>query len=321
MSHSRKIVTMAKGTHGVRKTLILFFTFALVVQNVNAGSEGRTGMLFGNDHAFFFTAPDGWVLDNQSGVKQGLHMVFYPAGETWIKSPVIAYGKSVQKGGEINSPEDQVKRTLRDFHAHGSPNYSAERKSFFSLPNNKEAAIYYFKGDKWGNFEAVGYIEESVSINFLVFNARSKGDFDNYLPSFFKLLGSYRNSFDGAETVSAQVFEELVKEARQQSSTPKGKAYEASVTESLGQLMADSMRGCTEYVASDEITNFQMVLRIGPDGVITEAYASPENRLTSCFRGLIANTRCPRHEFDTFLLFINMKISDLQQSAANHRNQ
>jgi len=52
-------------------------------------SEGGSGMLFGTDHAFYFTAPSGWILDNQSGVQQGLHMVFYPAGQTLIRPPSV----------------------------------------------------------------------------------------------------------------------------------------------------------------------------------------------------------------------------------------
>ena len=36
----------------------------------------KGGIIFGKDHAYVLTAPKGWVLDNQSGVDQGIHAVF-----------------------------------------------------------------------------------------------------------------------------------------------------------------------------------------------------------------------------------------------------
>ena len=91
-------------------------------------TEGGTGMLFGADHAFKFTAPKGWVLDNQSGAQQGLHMVFYPANQTWSKSPVMAYGVSVPKDRKVRSIQDQVKNTIEDFHYNGSPQLHSSSK-------------------------------------------------------------------------------------------------------------------------------------------------------------------------------------------------
>ncbi|MFX0202900.1 MAG: hypothetical protein ACFFCW_42900, partial [Candidatus Hodarchaeota archaeon] len=76
-------------------TLLAFlFCHSLALASI---TEKGTGMLFGEDHAFSVTAISGWVLDNQSGVRQGLHMVFYPVGRTWADSPVIIYGRAVSK--------------------------------------------------------------------------------------------------------------------------------------------------------------------------------------------------------------------------------
>ena len=62
--------------------LFLMFVVLLPTSVLANITEGGTGMIFGSDHAFCFTAPAGWVLDNQSGVQQGLHMVFYPVGQS-----------------------------------------------------------------------------------------------------------------------------------------------------------------------------------------------------------------------------------------------
>ena len=45
---------------------------------ISFGQENmKTGIIYGKNHVFSLTAPDGWVLDNTSGIKQGLYAVFY----------------------------------------------------------------------------------------------------------------------------------------------------------------------------------------------------------------------------------------------------
>lgn len=52
-------------------------------------TEGGRGMPVGKDHVLSVTAIPGWVLDTQSAVNQGLHIVFYPKGGAWAGSPAI----------------------------------------------------------------------------------------------------------------------------------------------------------------------------------------------------------------------------------------
>ncbi len=285
------------------------FVILMVCSATIAATEQGTGMLFGSDHAFYISAPDGWILDNRSGANQGLHMVFYPVGETWANSPVMAYGQSVPKSADIKSVADQVENTVKKFHTNGNPKYRAEQKPPLSLPDNKEAVIYYFQGDQWGNFEAAGYIEENKTINFLVFNARTKEVFDKNIPSFYKLLSSYRNSFTAAGTMSKPSFDEIVSKAKEQTYTQQGKAYKASVRNAIGQLMANSMRSCFDYVSEENKRDFQFIFKIASDGQISEVFVTPENSLTTCFSGLVLNAHCPPHKFGSFLLYERMDIT------------
>lgn len=59
------------------------------------------------------------------------------------------------------------------------------------MPNGRKAEIYYYIGDKWGNCEAAGYIEEKKTINFVVLSAKNKADFDRSLEAFKSILLSY----------------------------------------------------------------------------------------------------------------------------------
>lgn len=288
------------------KTFLLGFTLFgsnLVYAEMN---QKNTGMLFGANHAFYFTAPKAWVLDNRSGVNQGLHMVFYPEGESWNSSPVIAYGRSCTKDEQLKSVYDQVKITVEQFHKQGSPSYKAEKKSSIYLPDNTEIEIYLFEGDKWGNYEAAGYIEEEDTINFLVFNARTKKVFDKYLPAFTELLRTYGNSY--SKSIEDSAFDKLVEKAKEFSNRPDGKDYETSVVKGLGASMANFMRDCASYLTEEKLNDFEVILKIEPSGNITDAFARPHNALSTCFKGLISETKCLPHQFDSFVFHIEMKI-------------
>jgi hypothetical protein len=290
------------------KIMLFCLIFCLFNGLAIADLDENTGMLFGDNYAFYFTAPQGWELDKQSGVGQGLHMVFYPQGETFADSPVIAYARSVSKGPGLQSVKDKVVRTVNEFHSQGSPNYKAEMKDSVSLPHGKQIAIYYFEGDQWGNYEAAGYIEEEETINFLVFNARSKKDFDRHTDAFKKILLSYKNVY-AKDNVDEKKFSEMVNLADKTAGTPEGEKYEDEIIKSLEQKIAKIMQDCTSYTQKKETIEFDAVFKIDPDGKIVEAYIRPVNALTNCFKGSMATLRHPAHQFGTFLHHINMKIT------------
>src|SRR5436309_378256 len=53
----------------------------------------RGGIVYGPKAAFDIRAPEGWVLDNESGKNQGLPCVLYPKGESWADAKTIMYAK------------------------------------------------------------------------------------------------------------------------------------------------------------------------------------------------------------------------------------
>jgi hypothetical protein len=299
------------GTKSMR-ALLPFLLFIFVVPSLQAsGTEGGTGMLFGEDHAFYFTAPDGWVLDNQSGVSHGLHMLFYPVGYTWANSPVFAYGVSVSKTAEIRTVQNQVEATIKEFHTrYESPNSRSKRQAPMLLPNGVKIEIYFFEGDKWGNYEAAGYVEEKETINFLVYSSRTRLYFDSYLGDFKKLLISYKNVFNKWKPLNDEAFNKLRQEAKTMVSTSRGKEYELQVMKSFGQDLANFMQGCTSYTPREEMKNFEIIFRIEPNGEVSEVFILPKTTLSQCFMGLVLNSTQPPHKFKSFLQHIEMHIED-----------
>ena len=265
-------------------------------------------MLFGADHAFTVSAEKGWVLDNQSAVREGLHMVFYPKGGTWSNSPVIIYGRSVPVS-RFNSVKSLVQYTVNDFHKNGSPRYTSERKPAINTSNGRTAELYVFSGDQWGNHEAAVYFKERGTINYLVFNSRSKANFDKYFADFQKIAKSYHNLYSTAAVVSAERLHELEQEADSLLKQAGAAEYEGVAVQSTGQTMTNAISACLAYFPQKDIPTFSYFVRIDRTGIIRETFlSSTGNGLGVCFSGFMANVHYPPHTFDSFLLHINMKF-------------
>src|SRR5205807_3398166 len=58
-----------------------------------AQEKYRGGIVYGPKAAFNISAPEGWVLDNQAGVEQGLPCVLYPKSESWADARTVMYAK------------------------------------------------------------------------------------------------------------------------------------------------------------------------------------------------------------------------------------
>jgi hypothetical protein len=142
-----------------------------------------------------------------------------------------------------------------------------------------------------------------------VFNAPRKADFEKHIGVLNKLLSTYR-SVGRPRVIDDKSFNNLMKEAKQQSSTPAGGAYESNIVQTAGKAVADIMGQCVSYSKAEEVGHFDMIARIDPDGSVSDAFVRPINTLSTCFRGLFMNLRHRPHDFKTFLLHIDMRIKD-----------
>jgi hypothetical protein len=76
------------------KPLSIVCTLVLFICARSFGQETyRGGIVCGPMAAFNIAAPEGWVLDNESGKEQGLPCVLYPKGESWADARTIMYAK------------------------------------------------------------------------------------------------------------------------------------------------------------------------------------------------------------------------------------
>jgi hypothetical protein len=175
----------------MKTTLIILLIFLSLTPLAASAQEHKTGILYGPSHAFALQAPQGWVLDNKSGVSQNLYAVLYPVGTSWRESSAVMYSRGILKGDGIMSIKDQVDKTVKEFKESGSPKISVQFIKEITAEKGHKGAIYHYNGDQWGNHEAVVYFEEDKSINFIVLTTRTKEAFDSSLKAFEEAAASY----------------------------------------------------------------------------------------------------------------------------------
>jgi hypothetical protein len=152
----------------------------------------NSGLVYGEGHAFWLTAPSGWVLDNSSGVGQGLYAVFYPAGSSWSGSPVVMYANTVERDtANDESLSSFIDGDIDEAREH-SPHLRVEREPPLLTAAGTRAEVRVFSGDQWGNSERVAYILERRVFVILTLTSKQPGPYALSLRAFESLVKSFK---------------------------------------------------------------------------------------------------------------------------------
>jgi len=173
------------------KRLAFFITVLFYVTNMSGQDEIKSGIIYGNNHAFGLTAPEGWVLDNHSGVNQGLHAVFYRKGQTWQNATTVMYANTASLEDRAHKTIDQlITYDLKKFQKEYSDLQISDGVDI--IVNDKVIAkIKYLSGKSYGNFEAIAYIDAVKTGVMIIMSSRTKEDFETSLNAFETLVKSY----------------------------------------------------------------------------------------------------------------------------------
>lgn len=175
------------------KKIFLFSLLVILSGSLTLHSQtdsGRMGIVYGKNHAFAVGAPEGWTLDNKSGVSVGLHAVFYPLGENWSSAVTVMYCNTASK--EVKETETIEKLIEYDINVFKNKSKADVTDSENLQTSDKKMAIvknFYDSTNK--NYETVAYIDEKDVVVLLVLSSRNKEEFERSLESFRKLVSSY----------------------------------------------------------------------------------------------------------------------------------
>ncbi len=179
------------------KIIMISFILATVIfpQNkinkITSDSVKSSGVIYGENYAFSVTSPKGWILDNKSGLAQGIKAVFYPKGGSWDKSPEVLYINTAEKNIHGNETIDKVISTDEHDFKNNYPDVEISDGPILRTRNNKKIIIKKFHYND--NYEAVAYFDETNTIPMFVLSAKSRKGFDKAYQSFVQLISSYQN--------------------------------------------------------------------------------------------------------------------------------
>ncbi len=77
----------------MKSAWIVWIALLVLGAVLEAQQKYSGGIVYGPKAAFNISAPDGWVLNNESGVNQGQPCVLYPKGESWTDARTVMYAK------------------------------------------------------------------------------------------------------------------------------------------------------------------------------------------------------------------------------------
>lgn len=146
------------------------------------------GIVTGPKAAFLISAPAGWILDNHSGLPQGLHCVLYPKGQTWADSDVKMYAKIastqfIKKQDFINFAINANRKDDTGFR------HKELRKGKTS--EGFDYTIIQYELPRFSQYELVCYIQVPDAVAYIVFVARDTKSCQEYSGAFDEAVNSF----------------------------------------------------------------------------------------------------------------------------------
>jgi hypothetical protein len=153
----------------------LFYFFAISLSCSLAFSQGYPGgIVYGPKAAFNIGAPNGWVLDNEAGVEQGLPCVLYPKGSSWANAKTIMYAQIASTQYEdVNA---FVATAIKEMSkTHGKPK---EKIASGKTHDGHDYFINEYPATKtYSQWERVAYVQLPKAVAYIVLSSRDHASY------------------------------------------------------------------------------------------------------------------------------------------------
>jgi tetratricopeptide (TPR) repeat protein len=147
------------------------------------------GIVYGPKAAFKIHAPEGWVLDNKSGVEQGFHCVLYPQGSSWSDAKTAMYAKIAST--QFEDVNEFVAWAIKEMeHVHGKPK---EKIASGKTVDGHDYFINEYPATKtYSQWERVGYVQLPRAVAFIVLTSRDRANYQKDSGALQQVLKTFR---------------------------------------------------------------------------------------------------------------------------------
>jgi hypothetical protein len=166
----------------------VFCLVVLIATAVSAQQKYAGGIVYGPKAAFNISAPEGWVLDNESGVEQGLPCVLYPKGESWADARTVMYAKIA--GTEFENAEKFVAVAIKQMESkHGKPKENIDKGK---TGNGQPFFINEYPATKtYSQWERVAYVQLPKAVAYIVLSSRDEASYRKDAPALREVLQTF----------------------------------------------------------------------------------------------------------------------------------
>jgi hypothetical protein len=158
----------------------------------SAHEQGQGGILYGPGYAFLISAPKGWIMDDQAGQSQGVPVVFYHRGESWLGGDPTMY---VNLSYKVKGQDDTIQKVIQydiEQTRKQDPEMKAEAAAPLQTGDGRKAVVYTFSGPGRGRSqEQVAYLDTPQVVMMLVLSARTEATYKAALPDYLRLVRSF----------------------------------------------------------------------------------------------------------------------------------
>jgi hypothetical protein len=154
-------------------------------------STRKAVVIEGDNHLFMISAPEGWVLDDTSGMGSRIRCVLYRKGEQWATAATVMYVNPLHGyGAKARTVSALIAEDEKSFRQR-SPRGKVTEGGTIQTTGKKTAVVRYFSNDGGPAHEAVAYVPEAELVMLLVLSSKTPGGFQGALPAYRELVQSY----------------------------------------------------------------------------------------------------------------------------------
>jgi tetratricopeptide (TPR) repeat protein len=160
--------------HAMKPSLIVSILLLSICARSFGEKDNRGGIVYGPKAAFNIFAPEGWVLDNESGANQGMPCVLYPKGSSWSDAKTVMYAKIA--GTQFEDVNAFVAMAIKDMEkTHGKPK---EKIASGKTTDGHDYFINEYPATKtYSQRERVAYVQLPHAVAYIVLSSRDHASY------------------------------------------------------------------------------------------------------------------------------------------------
>jgi hypothetical protein len=172
----------------MKSTIVVCLALLFLPAGLPAQEKYRGGIVYGPKAAFNISAPEGWVLDNESGAGQGLPCVLYPKGSSWSNAKTVMYAKIAST--QFEDVNAFVATAIKDMmKTHGAPK---EKIGSGKTKDDHDYFINEYPATKsYSQWERVAYVQLPRAVAYIVLSSQDEASYRKDAPALQEVLKTF----------------------------------------------------------------------------------------------------------------------------------